>query len=550
MTSSVDKIFSNIYGEEATGRIINKNRPLVRTKYLDEEPGGRKSMPRLVQNKTYKQPVYRPLRSMSMFGGAKDIETYASPEYAPDNGEMSTFFNRMFLYYRVSHSPTAAIYVIPTKAKLTAMIKIADKILAGTDPSSIDAQKMIVSKADDIGYKRYLFTVYGDNTTEHHYRIDDNMNGDKAYPEAKFEQLRRTNLASEVYNVEYVNAKTVKLIGAGNKSEILDYVARCDRGVYIFSGEIPEPISVACKVATISKTKGGKAKKSKRSVKHAFSRPMTGGSTGKHNNLLCRLFEEYSDETADDISEKYMKYVCNKSKNNIKYLQGDILYSAVNHMLNNAVGSKDSVESFEDIMKHSNDDIDLKDISVNHVPSKNKHIIKNCQQKILHEMEKLEDNGNVSRMYKAMYGKSGDDVIRSDIIVSLLRNNPEMSIDDAIEDSDKFINEESDILTKSNIVNSFSKYPATSLLGKEYLPLFSSNANQSMDAKKKAKKAKSESDDEKNDADDVIDDIEETTSSKSGKKNKPDIEKESEEKESNDGDISKDINADLLKSFF
>ena len=211
---TVDRIMRNIYGTSATGQITNlsggnvvpsflpknciiEERPLPRVQYIDvKDMNNNFSVNMFGGNKNKSRKNKQKRSKAASTQSTNNIVIYASPEYIPDNSDLHTFIDKFFLYYRISRSPNSAIYIIPPTNELKEMVK-----KRGDFPEGSLEMQNAVRKNENIGYERYLFVTFGNNSKSDNYRIDPGLTTLSAYPNSAFEMVRRTNLKGEVFYI-------------------------------------------------------------------------------------------------------------------------------------------------------------------------------------------------------------------------------------------------------------------------------------------------------------------------------------------------------------
>lgn len=502
--ASVENILKNIYGVTATGSlqnmsggssikfphisfsyngfVLNDNetyngeiRPTANIKYLDENNnmnggacGGRGS-----KAMTAKKTKKAKRAANRVKGGANDI-IYASAEYVKNN-DLKDFVEKFYLYYRFSRSQNSAIYIIPPRNVLDKMINMRGK----GEEGSAELQETTRNNKDKIGYERYLFVTFGNNSSKDKYRIVEDSKATNAYPNSSFGTLRRTNILGEVFYITCDDKMNVTIHTKPDNSQQgnkLTYIARFSNGGYVFQGEIPaKSLEVIPPKKANSRAFSSLCSKY---VSNNFDNMVFGelSLAGGANNSSFELFNMYSDFYNHDIelaAEHFLKAVDRKGKLNAKYTQnGDLLYDAMYFAYSepNAMNINDFGKESKIIMKNfkpSMKDEGFKN-AVNNIKSKFNKIFKQCRQ---------QNNFNkFIKSYKNIYSSKDISKMKADILTSYMRNN---SLSSVIE-SQKLINDifESDNInaSQSSIVkNAFESAPLPSAFGTEYSPLFNND---------------------------------------------------------------------------
>lgn len=500
MTSvSVDRIMNNIYGTTAsqemnsiliTGGESIVQRPKAKINYVDYSStemfnglsGGKK---RKTQRKKYRKS-----------DNSSEITIYASPEYI-DNKLFTEFIKTFYLYFKVSRSPTSAIYVIPSQETMNHMNSEASKILAEKSvvAGSIEAQKLI-STAKGLDFRRYLFTAFGNNTKDQKYRIDASGNNKDAYPNDRFDTVRRTNLNSEVYYISYDSPTTVNISSSekGGETKKLKFVARASNGVYIFSGDLPKATE-----------KSDIAKSAKRTT------TMTGGGNIGKFASLCNNFGDIELAAEEFVLDAY-----NKNNDVLNDINGDPVYTAfkitfdekedVGDIMAGILSSSEKEKIKDDIVKKLNISNKLSNSILDKIEKS-----KDTFQRYL-KSKKAKSNGykDIINMYMSLYGNKSISKIKADLATSLYRNGMD-NINDIMAICEEFQNPDfNSQLHKSGrfaklLINAYQKTPLTSLEGSSYIPIFGS-----LNKKRKIKNNATEksTDDEKDIMQDETEEVE------------------------------------------
>lgn len=495
--ASVENILRNIYGVSATGSLqnmtggniksfphlclssngfmlkdnegyTNEIRPKANIKYIDENVnmiggacgGSRKAS----------KPKKSKKQGRKMRGSAADI-VFASAEYIKNN-DLKDFIEKFYLYYRFSRSQNSSIYIVPPRSVLDKMIDLRGK---GTEGSA-ELQEQTRANKDKIGYERYLFVTFGNNTTKDKYRIVDDKTSSAPYPATSFGTLRRTNLIGEVFYITCDDKLKVKIHTKptnADQGKELKFIGRFTNGGYVFQGEIPE------KSLEVIPPKKANA----RAFSHLCSKMSNDDFTnmnfgeftimGGFNNQSLELLNMYTDFYNQDhelAAEHFLKAADKKNKLKSKYVQnGDLLYNSLYFALSepNAMNINDFGNESKTIMKNfkpSMKDSNFKNAVIN-IQSKFNKIHKQCA---------MQNNYNkFMKAYKNIYTSKDVAKMKADILTTYIRNNNSSNIID----SAKLINDifESDNInaSESNIIkNAFESGPLPSAFGTEFSPLF------------------------------------------------------------------------------
>ena len=380
-------------------------------------------------------------------GASKDVIIYNGIEYIP-NDDITTFLKEFYLYWRMSRLPTSSIIVIPSKDTLKKMISEARKMVGNDKLGTTDARRIITEGKDKIGYPKYIFTVYGDNTSNDEYKISAGDNADSEYPNAEFPEIRRTNLNMDVYYMSYVSPTKINISATrGGKGKELTFIARGAMGLYVFQGDLPDPVE------KFSNTFVNFAKKKRNG--RANSKSMKGGSARTIGNFaeLCNEFRS--------IDDAALHFANNMSKNN--NMNGDLVYTMFKSAFDDPGNACDIME------KESGGNFDdTFDQIQNYTP-----ISSSMKAKIEQNISNLKQlsnskhyKRNIVENIKTMYGGNISSA-KADIATALYRNGCEdcadiVNIADSIDNSSMFNKH-----IQQHIANSYIKYPATSIYGRE-----------------------------------------------------------------------------------
>lgn len=535
MAVSTQNILKNIYGVQATGTLANMSggnasdyhfimrggavsmerangyvpnvRPEPNIKYLDgndQHPqnlnggfmliGGaaKKKTTKIIKKKTIKRKAT---------GNKNDI-LYESPDYI-DNPNLQEFINKFFLHYRVTRSPNGAIYIVPPQSTLKDMVSKRGAAPEG----SAELSEAVRANADKIGYERYLFVTYGNNSNKDKYRIVDESTGKEPYPASSFGTIRRTNIKGEVFYITCDDKLDVKIhtkpdnFSSGLK---LDYIGRFRNGGYIFQGAIPDKA-----VEVIPPKKSNARAYAKLCSKllntdinnmefgEMFSvspkNRMIGGASGGSLELL-NLYTKYYKNDYDLAAEHYLKAVDKKHKLSSKYSQnGDLLYTALYHAL-----SEPSEVSINDFGYESSRIMD--DFKADIKGSKFLNSVKNVGVKLSKIYKQCRTSNDYSKFitsYKNLYAENDLPKIKADVMTSFLRNSGGESVITANKLIDDIFTTPKPSAAQCAIIkNAFNIAPLPSAFGTENPPLFSNDDNSFESIMGKNGSAMSEDDDD------------------------------------------------------
>lgn len=497
-------------------------------------------------------------RGKKVRGGG--YEKVAYPEYI-NNADFQSFMKNFYLIRKISHTPSAGVYIIPPKKELDTMIKQFQSELKkeGIELDSEEAFKYAAIK--ELPYKRYIFTVFGGDNE--HYKLD------KEVSYRNFGIVKRVNLCSEVMYFKYESESEIMICNTeeckkGTKAKL---IAKCNNGIYVFQGTIPE--AVETKTKNSIKVIGGKKKRKANKKRKA----MRGGEIGKDEDeeiiideseiesleggdavklrkniqkqkmMLMKKNVVDEDSAGDFIANMALAdYEINGEKSINKYvdmLSGDLLHSAFKIVFNdecdvsfeNEYSEEDKEEIINRLMKKykiTNKSFDREKYTT---------IFKNIYKRVANmNLSPAESSKQYKSMIKSKFNKVGMDMLKADIATSMYRNG--QSIETAIKfansiDNDDTIMENNlskiEYNSESNASYQTSRYnyiinkaitsiPLIGLNAQSYAPLFLNkpktrsvfnSSKKSMKKKKKSKKALEGGAEEKIEEDEEIVKIEE-----------------------------------------
>lgn len=343
----------------------------------------------------------------------KAVEIVPYVEYT-HNEDFKRFIDEFYLYKTITHSKSAAVYVIPPKKELDVMIKVFNDDLKknGIKPFTPEAMKYCAQH--DCIYKRCIFDLFADSTPLN-YRLN------KLGGLSNFGIKKRTNRLREQYWFKYINSETIEICQTeeckkGNQAKLISKSAMSD--IYVFQGIIPE---------CLTKYDGKK-------------QVMTGGDNPTENDLEIIL------KAKKDFLKKYgaYKFVCSMGFYNdvSKDFSADLDHSAFSMVFDEKVSkipSKPVKKSeMNKIYRKLVDEMKLIDSKSNY---------SSCQKSIRSQYKKstgktpLKASEKYIEMLKTYYRKAGGNVmLKADIATNMFRNGYENDYDsiyqvtDAVED--------------------------------------------------------------------------------------------------------------------
>ena len=413
-------ISSNLYGPTATGML-----------------GGRKQPQNMFGGAILNGVKY----NRRLKGGG--YETVAYPEYIK-NKDFHDFMMSFYLIRKISHTPSAGVYIIPPRKELDNLISEFHKKLnkEKIDIGSEDAFKYAAT--NNLPYKRYIFTVFGGDNT--HYKLD------KEEPAYKnFETVKRINLASEVMYFKYLSDEEIKICNTQecNKGTTAKLIAKCNNGVYVFQGSIPD--AVETKTKNTAKFIGAKKRKSKKKPVHKMIDEFGIDEDYESDNMMGGDNEE--DKTVDELKkellfnnvkneEQAMDFISSMAladyevngeesiKKYSKFISGDPIHSAYRIAFNKSCDIiPDSHYSTEDLNEMCNRLIEnYKPSNKEYDRAKYSSIFKNVYKNVT--KQNLSPNQS-TRLYKqhilSKFSKLGIDMLKADIATSLFRSGQSIS---------------------------------------------------------------------------------------------------------------------------
>lgn len=382
-------------------------------------------------------------QSRKIKGGG--YETVAYPEYIKYK-DFHDFMMAFYLIRKISHTPSAGVYIIPPRKELDNLIADFHKRLnkEKIDIGSEDAFKYAAT--NNLPYKRYIFTVFGGDNA--HYKLD------KEPPYKNFETVKRINLASEVMYFKYVSDEEIKICNTSEctKGTTAKLVAKCNNGIYVFQGNIPD--AVETKTKNSAKFIGAKRKKPKKKTVRKLedddddlgfgfddekeNETMTGGAFDNNFNDLKKqlLFNNVDNEeqAMDFVSSMaladYEVHGDESIKKYAKFISGDPIHSAFRIAFNKSCDVvPDEAYNAEDLnemcnrlvqeYKPSNKEFDRSKYS-----SMFKSVYKNITKQ---NLDPIRSTKAYKQAIISKFSKIGIDMLKADVATSLFRSGQSIS---------------------------------------------------------------------------------------------------------------------------
>ena len=588
-TVSSDRILENIYGITATGTIKNNmTGGNIRNHYVGLYQSNHRDRATLINNmNNIKYVDDKQINALSIAGGkrkmssrgkntkrsavskqgGKDIIIYASPEYIKD-ADLQTFIDKFFLYYRVSRSPNSAIYIIPPSATLKDMVAKR----GNGEEGSIELQKE-VRQNKDIQWERYCLITFGNNSSNDKYRIDPALTDPAAYPNSSFDEIRRTNLLGEVFYISYKDKDSVYINSKPrqNSGMTLKFVARFNKGGYVFKGELPKDV-----VEHI-----GPKDSAKRLSKHRRQRfnnlsfgelPFVGGNANTSFDVL-QCYDDVYNHDHELAAEHFMRCFAKKAKGSANDIRAsDDKYFGNSDMIFNALyyaASNPSGVNMSDFGEEITDD-EFKELFAKFSPVSKSNIgkINTLTKKISKLYNNVVRDKNEPIQYinavKNIYKNISDKLIPTvDIMTGYVRNNEIVNFNQVYKDIYDTMNTDTNTTCQdcAMINNAITSNTLPSLVGRCVYPVFCSMCGGSFESNVKTldaiptiSNAKDEDEDNKN----IVGDIFNKCPCDEGATEQPTFDEKMEEHDdefakqsvSSDDDINSDLSDDGIDKFF
>ena len=462
MSISTDRVFSNIYGPTAT----QETRSIMGGKrtgiiYMDEPiSGGRKRQQKKpVNDGVSKAPVRRVNENVTIYG---DLIHFP-------NRDINEYIDRLYLEYYVARAPPNTIFIIPPDTVRQSMYAIIRDVANGTQKGSVEEKKAIIENAEKIGFKRYIFSKFGDNKRDQLYKIGPNDDPIKEYPNAKFEPIRRTNVCNEIFYMSYRTTSEINVsIHADLKEPIVcKFIGRCAHGVYVFMGDLPQG-SPETYIPTYNKK----------------SKTVIGGG-GRKQSYATRFkaFVNGFDSIEQAANAFCMKRFVNDKTFASPFINADNVYSMFAMALTDIANGADfdSVLSNVSMDEAINAEREMEEISYSRLTD-------NVSRRINVAINKLynRDDFDVVTNLESLYKNADKNIIRADIMTALYRSGVS-SVNSLFKLTSQFAEGVSggDRYTDT-LMEPYKMYPMTSVNGKAYpyIGQWSSSSRQPRDIMK------------------------------------------------------------------
>ena len=395
-------------------------------------------------------------------GGANNYETVAYAEYIK-NQDFLTFMNAFYLIRKVTHTPSAGVYIIPNKKELNEMIKKFHDELREKNIEIGSDEAVKYAAVKELPYKRCIFTVFGGDNA--HYKLD------KEAPYKNFGVVKRVNLYSEIMYFKYVSDDEIMICNSEEckKGTTAKLIAKCNNGIYVFQGSIPEAKETKSRNSvTLINKKNKNKKKSRKNMKGGDleneeimdeefeSESMLGGKkrkTSSKNKIKSRKLKYMLNNVTDENSAcnfianmALADYQENGNESFEKYskmLSGDLLHSAFRIIFNEEIETIPNVEySNEDKNIIMSELIQRYNIT-NKVFDQQKYssMFKSIYKKIAQlNLSPKQSTIEYKKIIKNKFNKVGMNILKADIATSMYRNGQPLQLAikyaDAIDDFD------------------------------------------------------------------------------------------------------------------
>lgn len=445
MSLSTDRVLSNIYGPTATQETRSlmggKRRGIV---YLDETIGGGK--------RTKPRSTATPTRNRASTSKVKDsVMIYADLMHFP-NHEVNEYIDRLYLEYYAVRAPPNTIFIIPPDSVRQTMYATIRSVTNGTQKGSIEEKKAIIENADKIGFKRYIFSKFGDNKRDQLYKIGPSDNPSTEYPNSKFDPIRRTNVANEVLYMSYRTATEINIsIHADLKEPVVcKFLGRCAHGIYIFMGDLP-PGSPETYIPTYNKK----------------SPTVIGGGGSKKQNYLTR-FKQFVNgfDSIEQAAHAYCmkRFISDKSFAS-QFINADNVYSMFAMALTDIANETPFDNALARISQEDAISAEREMESISY-----SRLTDNISRRINSAINKLysRDDFDVVTHLGSLYKNGDKNIIRADLMTALYRSGV-TSVNDLFKLTDQFANGISggDRYTDT-LMEPYKMFPMTSVNGKAY----------------------------------------------------------------------------------
>lgn len=444
MSVSTDRVFSNIYGPTAT----QETRSIMGGKrggivYLDQPiSGGRK--PKLTQSTM-------PVKSKTSSTKVKESVTIYGDLIHFPNHDVNEYIDRLYLEYYAIRAAPNTIFIIPPDSVRQTMYATIRSVTNGTQKGSVEEKKAIIENAEKIGFKRYIFSKFGDNKRDQLYKIGPNDSADKEYPNAKFEPIRRTNVANEVMYMSYRTPAEINVSLHADLKEpvVCKFLGRCAHGIYVFMGDLPQG-SPETYIPTYNKK----------------THTVIGGSTKKQSYATrFKAFINGFDSIEQAAYAFCMKRFVNDKSFASQFINADNVYSMFAMALTDIANGADFDSVLSNVSQEDayNAEREMESMSYSRLTD-------NISRRINSAINKLynHDDFDVVSHLQSLYKNSDKNIIRADLMTALYRSGV-TSINTLFKLTDNFANGISggDRYTDT-LMEPFKMYPMTSVNGKAY----------------------------------------------------------------------------------
>lgn len=414
------EISSNLYGPTATGMM-----------------GG--SIYKKQNYNMFGGAILNAAKNIHKTKGGSGYEVVAYPEYIK-NKDFQDFMMSFYLIRKISHTPSSGVYIIPPRKELDALINDFHKQLnkEKIDIGSEEAFKYAAT--NNLPYKRYIFTVFGGDNA--HYKLD------KEAPYKNFETVKRVNLASEVMYFKYLSESEIKICNSSdcNKGSIVKLIAKCNNGIYVFQGSIPDALET--KTKNSAKFIGAKKKKKSKKYVHKMNddlefdsdetNNMEGGVKDNDDNKLKQelLFSNVKDE------ESALGFIANMAladyevngessiRKYAKIMSGDPIHTAFRIAFNSDFNEvPESQYDSADVSEMCNKLVQAyKPIEKGYDRAKYSALFKKVYKNITKQnLDPLTSTQQYKNAIKSKFSKLGIDMLKADIATSLFRSGQNIS---------------------------------------------------------------------------------------------------------------------------
>lgn len=440
---STDRVFANIYGPTAT----QETRSIMGGKrggviYLDKTIGGGRKTKTISERAAVKTKA-------SATKTKESVTIYADLIHFP-NRDINEYIDRLYLEYYVARAPPNTIFIIPPDSVRQSMYATIRAVCNGTQKGSIEEKKAIIENAEKIGFKRYIFSKFGDNKRDQLYKIGPLDDPNKEYPNAKFQPIRRTNAANEVMYMSYRTPNEINVsIHADLKDPVVcSFIGRCGHGIYVFSGDLP-PGSPETYIPTYNKK----------------THTVIGGGRKQSYVTSFKRFVNGFDSIEQAAYAFCMKRFVNDKSFASQFINADNVYSMFAMALTDIANGAE----FDRVLSNVSPDDAIKAEREMEAVSYS-HLTDNISRRINSAINKLynRDDFDVVNHLASLYKNGDKNVIRADLMTALYRSGVS-NIGDLFKLTAQFMDGVSggDRYTDT-LMEPYKMYPMTSVNGKAY----------------------------------------------------------------------------------